>query len=87
MFSTVKCHGDEPFIHHCKNHRRILEVECRFREDCLACQEGLCDTCSDLSCPGVVFVIDVCERHQESGIGYTLHGREKPLRPDRSRVP
>jgi hypothetical protein len=40
-----------------------------------------------LRCPGVVLVIDVCERHQESGVGYALHGREKPFRPDRSRAP
>lgn len=88
MLPAVKRQRDEPFIQHRENDGRALEVKCGLPEDRLARQQRLSDVGRDLHCPGVMFVVGVCERDQESRSGdaftgaRTLYASKDPARAE-----
>lgn len=77
---------------------QALSDECHYQayatqvESCLsqyrfAGQQWLSDGLRNLQCPLVMGVSSVGESHQKTGIGDSLHFREKPLRAERSAGP
>ena len=87
VIAAVECQADEPLIHHGEDNGRALEVKGRFGENGFARQERFGYAGRELHRPGVVLVVGIGKRDQESRVGNSLHERVKPLRVDRSRAP
>jgi hypothetical protein len=87
VLPAVEGRGDQAILDHGENEGDAAEVKGGFSQHRLAGEEWLADLLRDPHCPLVVAIATVGEGDQEPGIGDALHGREKPFREDRSRVP
>jgi hypothetical protein len=84
---AVESDLNQPLRHHGKNERHALEMECRLCQHGFTSEQGLGDTLGYADRPGMVRVIPVGEGYEKAGVDDSFHGREKPLRLDRSSGP
>src|ERR1017187_9808657 len=78
---------DQAFLDKGKNQGTAAQLKGAFRQHGVARNQGFSDLLRDFNRPVVMVVVAVAEANQETGIGYCLHGREKPLRLERSLGP
>jgi len=78
---------DQAFPDKGQNQGTAAQVEGGFRQHGFARKQGFGDLLRDSQRPKVMVVVAVAEANQETRIGYGLHGREKPLRRERSLGP
>ncbi len=57
-------------------------MERSFCQDCFASKKRFGNTAGDVHGPSMVLIVRADESNDETGIGDTFHGREKPLRED-----
>jgi len=87
VLSEVEGWRGEAFLHHGEDDADAPEMKGGLRQDSLAREERLRDLLDYPYRPLVMPVVAVGKGDEEPGVGDALHGREKPLRDERSRAP
>ena len=84
MVLAVESEGDQSVPDHCENERDAPQVKSGLRQNGFAGQQRFGDPTGDAHSPVVVSVVSIGKGDEETGIRNALHGRENPLRLERS---
>src|SRR5688572_12091122 len=87
MLLQVECGDHQAILDHPQHETGVSQVEYRLREHRFTGEKRFGNLYGEFDGPGVMLIVAVGKCDEESGIGDSLHGREKPLRAERSLGP
>jgi hypothetical protein len=84
MIVAVERRHHKAFMNHIQDRRHALQMERRFGQHGLACEQGFAHMRSQFQCPRMVGIPGAGKRHKEASIRDAFHFREYPFREERS---